>query len=64
MLEFYNSEMLEEFVDRLDFVETLKDYLTLKKQIIETIKTNQKMFELLDDKLVDIYNNDFVERLF
>ena len=52
MIEFYNLEMRNHFLERLDQVENISDYLILKKEIYKLLEVQRELTELLDMKLL------------
>jgi len=55
MIEFYNLEMRNHFLERLDQVENISDYLILKKEIYKLLEVQRELTELLDMKLVEVF---------
>ena len=55
MIEFYNLEMRNHFIERLEQIKNVEDYLILKKEIYKLLEVQKELTELLDIKLVEVF---------
>ena len=55
MLKHYIEEVNLIFMERLEYIESVEDYLILKEQIEELNNCYKDLYKLLDKKLLEIF---------
>ncbi len=55
MLNHYIEELNNIFLEKLEFIESVEDYLMLKNQIEELNNHYKDLSKLLDNKLLEIF---------
>ena len=55
MINHYIEELNNIFLEKLEFVESVEDYLILKNQIEELNNKYKELYKLLDKKLLEIF---------
>lgn len=55
MLNHYIEELNNIFIQKLDFIESVEDYLILKNQIEELNNHYKDLSKLLDKRLLEIF---------
>jgi hypothetical protein len=55
MLKHYIEELNLIFMERLEYIESVEDYLILKEQIEELNNCYKDLYKLLDKKLLEIF---------